>query len=474
LFDGALPDTKRNERLSRLGSNNQRVRQFRASYPVTACPIPTHLGSVLYSLLAPALREALSESKYASVTRIVPGEADDYCAPSANEYPRSILFSNDTDLVLYNYPAEARVIFLRDVELWPEPKFKGYSPTKLSQALHLNSLVPFAYCISQDPWISSEALMKDAKRVDTRSSQYKEFSKRYNATCVAPHICIESGTELALQTLDVRVSEFVHQALGSSLVPTVYLPLMVEDPNQASAWNTGHGVRSLAYSLLAEHRVVIHEYMRKAQAIALREIKALSLNDILLSAAALSRDVGAWLQWTNDRQVSQDFIWPLIAVNVVLQEVPVPPNITCLMRVLSGQFDNTWAFVHLTARMQAALYSLRLFKQCSAVWLSMHRDGSEELHKYIGNLHRTLHKMPTIADLFRVPGQRIQPHGDLTMLRDLIEEIYTVNNVEIPDEPISNKRLKKQKREAERKQRKRQEASNQRTDNLFELLNRKQ
>ena len=458
--------------MSRLGTNNQRVRQFRINYPA-ACPIPKSLGSVLHSLLAPGLREALSASEYASVTRIVPGEADDYCALYANETPCSVIFSNDTDLILYDYPAEGRVIFFRDVELWPEPKFKGYSTTKIQEALHLTSLIPFAYCITQDRWKSFSDSVKDARAIDTTSGQYEEFSKRYTGTAAELPVSKEPRVALSLQALDVRVSEFAHQALALTPVPKVYLPLLVEDPNQASAWSIGEDIRLLAYSLLAPDQMVVHEYKRKAQAIAMQEINIHSHKERCLSATTLSRNIGAWLQKMTDGQVPLDFLWPLIAVSFVLPKLTMPPKVTSLIRVLSGDFDNTWDFVHLTAGVQAALYSLRFLKQCAALWLSMNQKA-EELHESVESLQRSLQNMPTIADLFIVPGQAKRKDVDSTMLQVFLKEIYTSVGVEVLDEQISNKKLKKQRREAERKTKKKQVTSTQRTDNLFELLNQRQ
>jgi hypothetical protein len=408
------------------------------------------------------------------VTRIVPGEADDYCALCANENPRSVIFSNDTDLILYDYPAESRVIFFRDVELWPEPKFKGYSTTKIQGALHLTSLVPFAYCITQDRWKSFGDSVKDAREVDITSGHYEEFSKRYTGTAAELQVSKDSRVALALQGLDVRVSEFVHQVLTLCPVPTVYLPLLVEDPNQTSVWNIGENVRSLAYSLLAPDRVVVHEYKRKAQAIAIQDIKILSYEETCLLAAALSRDIGTRLRRMVNIQVPRDFIWPLIAVNMVLPELILPPKVSSWTRVLTGDFNNTWDFIHLTARIQAALYSLRFLKQCAALWLSMNQNDPNELHKFVDSLQRALQNMPTIADLFIVPGQAGRIGRDSTMLQVMVKEIYTSASVEIPDEHISNKKQKKQKREAERKMKKKQATSSQRTDNLFELLNQRQ
>jgi hypothetical protein len=104
----------------------------------------------------------------------------------------------------------------------------------------------------------------------------------------------------------------------------------------------------------------------------------------------------------------------------------------------------------------------------------MNREGSGELYDSIGSVLKALQGMPTIAELFVVPGQAGRVHEDSAMLKAVLQEMYVSANVEVPDEQISNKKLKKQKREAERKARREQDASTQRTDNLFELLNQRQ
>jgi hypothetical protein len=464
------------------------VRQFRINHPAS-CPIPRQLGSTLYPLLAPGLREALSTSDYASVTRVVPGEADDYCALCANEAPRSVIFSNDTDLILYDYPTDGRVIFFRDVELWPEPQFQGYSTAKIRQALHVTSLVPLAYCITQDRWKSFGDLVKDARKLDTTLTPYLEFSKRYTRTPLESQTSKDTGIILAQQALDVRISEFVHQAVAgggpwstiqrfwygsASLAPKIYLPFLVEDPNSVSAWNIGDGIRLLAYSLLASDGATVHEYKRRAQTIAMQEINILSAREKCIAATAVSRNTTAWTQTMEDQHVHRDLIWPLIAVNIVLPTLTMPPKVTWLCRVLNGDFDNTWDFIHVTARIHAALYSLRFLKQCAAVWISMYQGGSGQLYDSVNSVHEALQSMPAIAELFIVPGQAGRVHEDSTVLKTALKELYVSANVEVPDEQLSNKKQKKQKREAERKARREQVASTQRTDNLFELLNQRQ
>jgi len=83
--------------------------QFRSMYPSTTCPIYTALGPKSYSFLALALREALSESQFASVTCIFLAEADDWCASHANGKTSLLIFNNDTDLLLYAHAQEVKV-----------------------------------------------------------------------------------------------------------------------------------------------------------------------------------------------------------------------------------------------------------------------------------------------------------------------------------------------------------------------------
>lgn len=456
--------------MRRLERNNRQIRELRILYPTQGCPIPARLGSVSYSFLAPALREALNDSGYASVTSIVPGEADDWCTPYANDSPRSIVFSDDTDLLLFDYPAESLVVFFRNVELWPEPKFKGYSPAKIRQSLRLASLVPLAYSIVQEPSHTFMALLQEAQSIDTESEHYLDFSRRYSGQSIAPaYSSKNSELRTMLQHLDVRISEFAHQALDVTLAPTIYLPLLVEDANQASAWNIGQDIRLLAYSLLALDRVMVQEYKRKAQATTVQDLKPLSPKDAHAAAAVLQQNVETWLQWMDGRQVPQEFIWPLVATNLVLVDLQRPPRIPLLMRVLEGDFDNTWDFVHLTARIQAALYSLRFLKQCIAVWTATRRTSSKPLEEALRKLQQDLASMPTIAELFIVPGQEKKSHNKHELLREVLQEIYASLNIEIPAEQISNRKLKKQKREAERKDKITREANAQQ-NNIFAVL----
>ena len=125
------------------------MQQFRNNYATVSCPIPTYLGSISYAFLAPALQEALLDSPFSSKTKTVPGEADDWCALHAKENAKSIIFTSDTDLVLYDYSFDTLIVFLHDADV--ATGIKAYSPDEISKQLQLKSLVNFAYALLDGP-----------------------------------------------------------------------------------------------------------------------------------------------------------------------------------------------------------------------------------------------------------------------------------------------------------------------------------
>jgi hypothetical protein len=453
LFDGALPESKRPERLLRTEQNNRRIQQLRASYATTACPIPTYLSSTSYAFLAPSLREALAESQFASRTRIVPGEADDSCALCTKDLPNSIIFTSDTDLLLFDYPPETLIVLFQDAE--SPVSLKTHSPSQIAQKLQLKSLLPLAYSIQERTSESIEDLVRDARGLDHDSPPYLDFRRRYTTTMVSPlYLERHSGLKLPLQDLDVRVSEFVHEALVGSLDLPVYLPLLVEDPNQASAWNMAQDVRTLAYSLVAPSMSHVKEYRRKAQGIFPQEISPYSATDVHVPARELEEQLGAVLKWAESKELGPSLLWSLFALSLVLAELNTPPPLPLILRVLNGDFDNTWAFMQLTARLQAAMYSLRMLKQVTAIWLAVNSKTEGKLHDNLSSLHLQMSTFPTISDIFVVSGQVRRLLADHERLKGLVEEIFVSAGVEVAVEQVSNKKKKRQAREAERKKRK--------------------
>ncbi|KAF3050201.1 hypothetical protein E8E11_008012 [Didymella keratinophila] len=468
VFDGALPPAKRSERVHRLEQNNNRVRNYRVQYPTSSCPIPTYLGSILHAFLAPSLREALLDTPFASRTRIEPGEADDWCALHAKDHARSIVFTSDTDLLLYDYAPETLIVFFQDADV--TTGFKTYCPEQMRERMQLQHLAQFAFAITQGPSHTSDDLLRDAKGLGLSSEAYVEFSERYaGRTTVRSHVSKVDSLPLSLQMLDVRISEFVHQALDSSPTPLVYLPLLVEDPNQSSVWSSGQDYRELAYSMLAPKAAVVHEYRRKAQGISVQELRV-SATDV--SAADMMAHISGVSKWASDRNLSRALMWPLFALSIVLLDSKTTPSVPVVLRVLNGDFDNSWEFIHLTARLQAVLYSLRVLQQVIAIQQVVEGQAKTGAKDVSLRMSKELSSLPSIADTFTVPGQTRRILAQHESLKNMVEEIYKASGVEIPTDYASNKKKKKQSREAERKKKKQEQRQQARpqTSNVFAML----
>jgi hypothetical protein len=451
-----------------LEQNNNRVRNYRVQYPISSCPVPTYLGSILHAFLAPSLREALLDTPFASRTRIEPGEADDWCALHAKDYARSTIFTSDTDLLLYDYPPETLIVFFQDADV--TTGFKSYCPEQMRQRMQLQRLVQFAFAMTREPSHTSDDILRDAKGLDMSSDTYLEFSGRYaGRTVVASDVSKADGLPMPLQMLDVRVSEFVHQALDSSPTPLVYLPLLVEDPNQSSAWSSGQDYRELAYSILAPKTSTVHEYRRKAQGISVQELPVQAIN---APATDMMAHISGVSKWASDRNLSRALMWPLFALSIVILDSKTTPSVPVVLRVLNGDFDNSWEFIHLTARLQAVLYSLRVLQQVVTVQNAI--KGSEKANAGDTTLQmaKELSSLPSIADTFTVPGQTRKILAQHENLKNMVEEIYKASGVEIPTDHASNKKKKKQSREAERKKKKQEQRQQVRpqTSNVFAML----
>ncbi|KAF2660431.1 hypothetical protein K491DRAFT_711647 [Lophiostoma macrostomum CBS 122681] len=455
LFDGVLPTSKRDERSARLQQSVKRVTQLRSMFTTTGCPVPKPLGSVLYPFLAPAVKEALRETDFASVTRLVPGEADDWCASYAKDRPRSIIFTGDTDLILYEYPPEVLVAFFKDLDILPKPEIKVHSPFRIGQQLKLSSVVHLAFAVYLDRWKPFMENVREARKINIKSAEYHRFSGRYLSKVQSPpYLSKQSFVAATLDMLDVRTSEFVHQVLSisatagldSPLCLTVFLPVLFEDPLQASAWNSGQNIRILAYSVFTLDRLVIQEHKRKAQNVTAQAYTTLTHEELILRASNLAVVLEAARSTAITTPV-QYWITVALKLHVLASQ---PPHVSLATRGANGDFDNTWAYVHLNACIQAILYSLRVLKQCISVRLAMDRDKlTSSSIEILTRLHESLHTFPAIAEIFTIPGQpkRICPN-DVTSL-EAVKSVYVstgIDDRELFEEPKSKRQRKRDKR----------------------------
>lgn len=362
-------------------------------------------------------------------------------------------------------------MFLHDADI--STGIKAYSPEEIRNKLQLTSLLPFAFALLDGPQDTANDLVCNARSVDKDSARYHNFANRYIIQSVEPaRVSASDNIPLNIPYLDVRVSEFVLQALSNSKAPFVYLPLLIEDPSQASAWSAGCDVRTLAYSLLASDRMVINEYRRKAQAVSTQEIATYSSADLLVPIKELEQKVSSLIEWATVKALEPALLWPLFALSLVLAELKSTPEMPLVLHVLNGDFDNSWAFVQLMARLQAALYSLRIFSQIARVCLKVTPKVDKKLSGYLISLDQCMRSLPSIPDGFGVLGQSKRVLANHNELTALVEEIYLAAGVQVPTEQISNKKKKRQAREADRKQRKaaHMRQSRQETTNSYTML----
>lgn len=134
FFDGVLPSSKEPTRFERLNSSRKQLENFRNTTPsLIAEPgkgrrftprLPFSFSGRQEKLkalpalpfLVPAAIEALSESRYRSQTRVVPAEADVYCAKYASLHGGTI-FTSDSDLLVYDMTETTSIILFKDMEL---------------------------------------------------------------------------------------------------------------------------------------------------------------------------------------------------------------------------------------------------------------------------------------------------------------------------------------------------------------------
>lgn len=134
FFDGVLPSSKEPTRFERLNSSRKQLVKFRDANPsLIAEPgknrritsrspfsffiVPEKINALpALPFLVPAVVEALNESRFQSQTRVVPAEADVYCAKHASLNGGSI-FTSDSDLLVYDMTKKTSVVLFKDIEL---------------------------------------------------------------------------------------------------------------------------------------------------------------------------------------------------------------------------------------------------------------------------------------------------------------------------------------------------------------------
>ncbi|MCJ1469540.1 hypothetical protein MMC07_008173 [Pseudocyphellaria aurata] len=371
FFDGAISKDREEIRKSRLEACVKQLNSAHQTYfngfkvsnevttmaPVNTAEVFDSTRPVLPSrkalpppaFLVPAVLDALRTSKYAPISSVVPGEADLFCARAALE-SRHTIFTNDSDLLLYDLATSSEVAFFNRLELKSSHDTSRNcsllyarlsQPAKIVSRLGLRGLRRLAFEIREDKSIKLRHAIECAKQSmaflgsrssSTRQNAFEKFEEEY----------------------DIEVSDF-------------------EAFIRSSAWEVSRELRYFAYSCLGfkeSERPLeqVSEYVRRGARIVRDDVSLLSREEAIRYATAFTVKLEKFRSFLAD--FSKSSIWRPYALYEVFDwyvgSGKEPPSKHTLTTVFSGTNKDerlSWYEVHISAQLQAVLYSLRMLLQ---------------------------------------------------------------------------------------------------------------
>ncbi|MCJ1288229.1 hypothetical protein MMC26_007584 [Xylographa opegraphella] len=433
-FDGYLPTEKRPVRISRLQGYVKQTNVFHANHKDFPRPLrqdnssapnlrdlfdlsrpvpPKFRGLPAAPFLVPAVLDSLTDSNYAAITHVVPGEADSFCAAAARA-SGGIVLTSDSDLLIHNLGPAGSVLYFDHLELlqcgdkYYQLSARIAQPSKIAQSLGLKDLYRFAFELKQD---SSLTLQEVRRRTNLNMQtntvrEYKEFGKEYDKVSVDDATEWSSPAEL----LDPRISEIVLQCHERSQGRLhMYLPFLIDDPSRSSAWNISVALRTLAYSAIAHHGGIpnqqqsILEHNRRDTRIVPVEILLVDYVSVRKYAELLTAQLD--VLWKRYSSFPAAIIWKIFGMIEVfswyLKSGRSFPLQRTAAKAVWGNADTSlsWQDVHFSAQLQAALYSVRMLKQVLTHVSNYGELGSDTTFL---SLVQRLTDFPSLRDLF--PG----------------------------------------------------------------------
>ena len=381
--------------------------------------------------LVPAVLDALSCSKYAAVSITVPGEADVYCAKAARD-GGGIIMTNDSDLFVHDLGSHGAFSLFHQAELRPseeeEEEEKGghvacqtvrlsiFRPKEIAERLGLADLQRLAYVFSSTREVLTlpEANIRAKEDRDIGSLPFQEFLEEYTTETSITESRTFSPGSLAnyaahAPPLDPRVSEFMLQFTATSQNTVyMYLPYLIDDPSRSSAWLVSTKQRSFAYSIpnhlhdggQKQPRAIIAECHRRGDRIVTQQMLISSPDGFRVRASEFLAEAQDFVETLADYPTH--VVWRAYALEDVyrwyLNNGKPPPSREAMTRLMTGlsKPHATWEDIHLSAQVQAVLYTLRMTQQILVYTISATKTGpSNPLRK----LASILAALPSIAEL---------------------------------------------------------------------------
>ncbi|AEO55372.1 hypothetical protein MYCTH_2299128 [Thermothelomyces thermophilus ATCC 42464] len=497
-FDSFLPASKRPERIQRLIKSSRDLIKYHSAYPAgvpgtssrhaagdadvdlfpSAWPAERKAQPPAPPFLVPAIIDALRSSpEFGHLVKLVPGEADGFCARHVRQHGGLVLTS-DSDLLVYDLGQTGGVVFLADIAADEETQrlwAPQYIPVHICKRLSLKpeaGLRSLAFEVSRDPHLTLQQAVERCKAGQATSAtedEYSDFVDLY----LSPEVASKLEADHVL-LLDPRISEIVLRSLKTKGIATtspgnktiskrddddaleMFLPFLLDCPARTSAWEASKATRQLAYAVLQSLRgsdVISMSEMRRLQSMSsgtnlavpkLTEIDG--LGDALL---ARLYEIEAGLSDPN-------LIWVTLAI---YEDIAMtidrgrgsPLSLGVLRQAASGEIDPcSWEFLHLLAQTQATYYSLRMLFQ--VLKFAAHHTGT--LSTPLSKLVRYLARLPSLPDFpsartFAQTLLELREGGALSSLQTLCADygdaMLLIRSVQ---EPQNDNKSKKRKRRA--------------------------
>ncbi|EFQ30613.1 hypothetical protein CGRA01v4_12627 [Colletotrichum graminicola] len=446
-FDGFLPASKSEVRLERILKVSSSLKVYRSGFP-NGCPA-RQIASTRVSLpplfptdapkrdqppippppflVAAVVDKLYQTTKYGTLVRLVPGEADAYCAEDVLRNGGTILTS-DSDLTIHDLKTGA-VAFFRDLQVTASdervslvgPKF---SPSDIAKRLQLpeeQGMRRFGYELSKSSRPKFAQVLENCKGDVSDPDEFRSFCIPYDAleTTDWSQVPVLSGIDNP--TLDARLSEVVLQCVGYSGVAKpppgdsgaegcmMCLPPLLDCPARASAWDSSASIRQLAYSLTCLLRPGAVSHVREYRRVysGANQGKHVAILPRPWIKDAVDTLLNTLSQAKNNLEHERS-TWPAVAVQMIIaysqEEDKQDACLNSIKQVLSVAKDSNlvpWDVVHLSAQVQATLYSLRLLAQVLDLMYVTKTEKPVQGSKQLRNLLATL---PTLTEYPSVNG----------------------------------------------------------------------
>ena len=368
---------------------------------VVLFPTPSSLGSSgrlpVPAFTVPAVIEALKKSdNYSVFTKIVPGEADAFCALHARSHG-GVILTSDSDLLVHDLGQGGSVAFIGDMELRSGPKqtvvAAEYLPAHICARLSIppeKGVPALAFELNSTPSLSFQKSVERCKAgvASTASpKEYDEFMRQYLSPEIAGSTLHNSLAVNSLAVnLDPRISELVLKSVDfTSRFPPIangdldsevgienapmYLPFLLDSPSRTSAWETSRSVRQLAYGLL---QVIIGRPI--GQVVEFRRLQTPSGGlrvevPRLSSLDSVCLDLIELMSRIRKLATQPEIQWVILSMyqdisTSATQGKRRPLSIQVFQVDAGGTLDMTsWEVIHFLAQVQGTLYSLRMLQQ---------------------------------------------------------------------------------------------------------------